>query len=136
MENLASSSLIDAIDRSQVVEALVARGKDVIGNQNGRDIGVQASGALFELKDRKLVDYAVGIYNGAGINKADDNVNKDYVARLVVHPLPGLDVGGAYYNGYAGKSSAGKRRDRAGAGTLSLPVLPLQPGHLEDIQWD
>jgi hypothetical protein len=70
------------------------------------------------------VDYAIGIYNGAGINKADDNVNKDYVARLVVHPLLGLDVGGAYYNGYAGKSSAGKRRDRAGA-ELSYTFEPL-----------
>jgi phosphate-selective porin OprO and OprP len=124
MENLASSTLIEAIDRSQVVEALTARSKDVIGNQNGRDIGVQAGGSLFELKNRKLLDYAVGIFNGAGINKADDNVNKDYVARLVVHPLPGLDIGGGYYNGYAGKASAGKRRDRAGA-ELSYTLDPL-----------
>ncbi|MDO9339347.1 MAG: porin, partial [Bacteroidales bacterium] len=33
LENLASSNKLDMIDRSQVVEALVARGKDVIGNQ-------------------------------------------------------------------------------------------------------
>src|SRR4030042_6741488 len=47
-ENLASSNKMELIDRSQVVEALVARGKDVIGNHNGRDIGVQAGGSLLK----------------------------------------------------------------------------------------
>ena len=48
MENLASSNKLEMIDRSQVVEALVARGKDVIGNQNGRDIGIQIGGGIPE----------------------------------------------------------------------------------------
>jgi hypothetical protein len=43
MENLASSNKLEMIDRSQVVEAIVARGKDLIGNQNGRDMGFEAS---------------------------------------------------------------------------------------------
>ena len=126
MENLASSSLIDAIDRSQVVEALVSRSKDVIGNQNGRDIGVQASGALFEIGNIKLVEYAAGVFNGAGTNKLDANANKDYAARLVVHPVQGLDIGGSYYGGYAtlGTPPAGRRRDRAGA-ELSYTLDPL-----------
>jgi phosphate-selective porin OprO/OprP len=126
MENLASSSKIDAIDRSQVVEALAARGKDVIGNQNGRDIGVQASGALFELNNQTLVEYAAGVFNGAGINTLDANVNKDYVVRLVAHPVTGLDIGGSYYGGYAalGKPPVGRRRDRAGA-ELSYTLEPL-----------
>ncbi len=108
------------------MEALVARGKDVIGNQNGRDIGIQASGALFELENRKLVEYAAGVFNGAGINSLDANVNKDYAARLVFHPVPGLDIGGSYYNGYAkpAKSPVGRRRDRAGA-ELSYALDPL-----------
>ena len=50
LENLASSNKLEMIDRSQVVEALVARGKDVIGNQNGRDIGIQISGTLIKMK--------------------------------------------------------------------------------------
>jgi phosphate-selective porin OprO/OprP len=126
MENLASSTLIDAIDRSQVVEALVSRSKDVIGNQNGRDIGVQASGALFEIGNIKLVEYAAGVFNGAGTNKLDANANKDYAARLVVHPVQGLDIGGSYYGGYAtlGTPPAGRRRDRAGA-ELSYTLDPL-----------
>lgn len=126
LENLASSPKLETIDRSQVVEALVARGKDVIGNQNGRDIGIQVSGALFEIDNRKLVEYAAGVFNGAGINAIDANVNKDYAARLVVHPAAGLDIGGSYYNGYAalGKPLAGIKRDRAGA-ELSYTFAPF-----------
>lgn len=117
LENLASSPKLETVNRSQVVEALVARGKDVLGNHNGRDIGIQASGALFEFNNQKLVEYAAGIFNGSGINAADVNVNKDYAARLLVHPVAGLDIGGSYYNGYAklGKTPVGRRRDRVGA---------------------
>jgi len=99
LENLASSNKLESIDRSQVVEALVARGKDVIGNQNGRDIGVQIGGAIVKLNDRALIDYRIGIFNGGGINAGDNNEDKDVVARLVFHPIAGLDLGGGYYNG-------------------------------------
>lgn len=124
LENLSSSPKLETVNRSQVVEALVARSKDVIGNQNGRDIGIQASGAFLELKNKKLVDYAAGVFNGAGINALDANVNKDYAVRLVVHPLLGLDIGGSYYNGYAKLGKVGRRRDRAGA-ELSFTLDPL-----------
>ena len=99
LENLASSTQLLLIDRSQVVEALTARGKDVGGNQNGRDIGVQLGGTLLKLKNRPVVDYRLGVYNGAGINVADNNERKDYAARLIVHPVAGLDISGAYYDG-------------------------------------
>ena len=99
LENLTSSNKLELIDRSQVVEALVARGKDVGGNQNGRDIGVQVGGTILKLKDRPIVDYRLGVYNGAGINTADNNEKKDYVARLILHPVVGLDISGALYNG-------------------------------------
>ena len=99
-ENQVSDNKYESIDRSQVVEALVARSKDVIGNHNGRDIGVQASGSLFKIGDRPLADYQVGVYNGAGINvSADNNQSKDVAARVIFHPVAGLDLGGSYYNG-------------------------------------
>lgn len=100
MENLTSSPKLETINRSQVVEALVARSKDVIGNQNGRDIGIQAGGGLFSIGGRRLLDYAAGVFNGAGINRLDNNDRKDYVGRLVFHPVKGLDIGSSYYNGY------------------------------------
>jgi phosphate-selective porin len=99
LENLASSTQLLLIDRSQVVEALTARGKDPVGNQNGRDIGLLLGGTLVKLNSRPVVDYRLGVYNGAGINVADNNERKDYAARLIVHPVAGLDIGGAYYDG-------------------------------------
>lgn len=99
MENLLSSPQLALIDRSQVVEALTARGKDVNGNQNGRDIGIQVGGTLLKLKDRPVIDYRLGLFNGSGINTMDNNEKKDYAARLILHPLTGLDISGAYYDG-------------------------------------
>lgn len=100
MENLASSNKLESIDRSQVVEALSARGKDVTGNNNGRDIGLQLSGSVLKINDLYLVDYAVGVFDGAGINVTDNNEAKDVSARLLFHPIKGLDLGGSYYNGF------------------------------------
>jgi hypothetical protein len=122
-ENQVSDNKSESIDRSQVVEALVARGKDVIGNHNGRDIGIQVNGSLFNINDRPLVDYQVGVFNGAGINvAADNNQSKDVATRLVFHPLAGLDLGGSYYDGVGNylvtstdKATKNKGRTRWGA---------------------
>ena len=53
-ENVTQDRNLDLIERSQVVNALVARKGDAanglvdsIGNQNGRDIGIQLNGSLF-----------------------------------------------------------------------------------------
>lgn len=99
LENLTSSNKLELIDRSQAVEALTARGKDVIGNHNGRDIGIQLGGTVLKLKDRPLVDYRLGVYNGTGINTADTNEKKDFAARLITHPITGLDISAGLYNG-------------------------------------
>jgi phosphate-selective porin OprO/OprP len=101
LENLTSSNKLEMIDRSQVVEALVARGKDVIGNQNGRDIGVQISGTLFKVRGMSLAEYRFGVFNGSGINVADTaNEAKDIAGRLILTPVKGLSFGAAYYNGW------------------------------------
>jgi phosphate-selective porin OprO/OprP len=101
MENLASSNKLEMIDRSQVVEALVARGKDVIGNQNGRDIGIQAGGGFMKKNGIPVIEYRIGFFNGSGINIADTaNDAKDVAARLVFNPIKGLSFGGGYYGGY------------------------------------
>jgi Phosphate-selective porin O and P. len=101
MENLASSNKLETIDRSQVVEALVARSKDVIGNQNGRDIGVQVGGTILKLKDLPLIEYRLGVFNGSGINVADTANNaKDIAGRLIFTPVKGFSFGGSIYKGW------------------------------------
>jgi phosphate-selective porin len=99
-ESLVSDSQLEFIDRSQGVEALVSRSKDVIGNSNGRDIGAQLSGSFAKIDNRYLFDYAFGVFNGAGYDVTTDNNNhKDFSGRLVIHPIRNLDVGGSIYRG-------------------------------------
>lgn len=96
LENLTSNTKLETINRSQVVEALAARANDVIGNQNGRDIGIQASGSILPKGDYNLVDYAFGIFNGSGINKSDTNEQKDFVGRFLLRPIKALTLGTSY----------------------------------------
>ncbi len=117
-ENLISSPKLETINRSQVVEALVARGSDIIGNQNGRDIGIQASGSILPKGDFNQLDYAFGLFNGAGINRSDTNEQKDFIGRLVYHPFKELSVGSSFYAGRYTLTTAPAQkddRDRIGA---------------------
>ncbi len=103
LENLTSSNKLEMIDRAQAVEALTARGKDVIGNQNGRDLGIQIGGVIVKSKTTNLpvLEYRLGVFNGSGINVADTaNEAKDFGGRLIVSPLKGLSIGGGFYNGW------------------------------------
>jgi phosphate-selective porin len=118
MENLTSSNKLEMIDRSQVVEALVARSKDVIGNQNGRDIGIQVGGTVLKVKDMPVIEYRIGVFNGSGINVTDTaNNEKDVSGRLILTPVKGLSFGGSFYTGWdkaikpdvAGKSQTRNR---------------------------
>lgn len=114
-ENLTANTKNEFIERSQVVEALVARGRDVISgqtNQNGRDIGVQAGGALIKTGDKTWVDYKIGLFNGSGINTTDKNESKDVVTRIIAHPIQGLDLGVSYYNGHGNWGTPAKNRKR------------------------
>jgi phosphate-selective porin len=111
LENVTSETKMQTINRSQVVEALAARGTDVISNQNGRDIGFQASGSIIPREDYNLVDYAMGIFNGAGINKTDTNEQKDFIGRLIFHPMKDLSFGGSYYTGRYTLATSPTRKD-------------------------
>jgi phosphate-selective porin OprO and OprP len=102
MENLTSINKFELIDFSQAVDALTGRGKDVIGNQNGRDIGIQLGGTLIKKGSLPVVEYRLGVFNGSGINIADtSNEAKDIALRLVINPVKGLSFGTSYYNGLA-----------------------------------
>lgn len=110
-ENLESSPNLDTINRSQVTEKLVP-GRDI--RSQGRDIGAQTSGSFDFGGDRKIVEYAVGVFNGAGINVGEDNKRKDFGGRVVVYPIKGLGLGLAHYNGRTG-SGGNIDRIRTGA---------------------
>ncbi len=116
-ENLISSAYLETIDRSQAVEALVARSKDIIGNQNGRDIGIKTDGHFLKLQNKYVFEYALAVLNGQGINTMDLNDQKDYVGRLVIHPFTDLSMDGEYYAGrYALSNLTGSSYERTRVG--------------------
>jgi len=89
-ENLKSASEQDFINRSSVVETLCP-GRD-IGSQ-GRDIGATL---WFH---SAAIEAAIGLLNGSGINRLDNDDHKDKAFRLVLSPLRGLSIGGSWYEG-------------------------------------
>ena len=117
IESLTSDSQLEFSDRSQVVEALVSRTKDVIGNSNGRDIGIQVNGSFAKNDDFYLFDYSLGVFNGAGYDVTTDNNNhKDVGGRLTVHPVKNLAVSADFYSGLGnyGTPVADHKRNRTG----------------------
>ena len=120
LESLFSDSQLEFIDRSQVVNALAGRSTDVIGNQNGRDIGIQAGGSFAKVNGNYLFDYTFGVFNGAGYDVTTDNNNhKDIAGRLGIHPITNLTIAADFYNGqgfYAigTAKAANHKRDREG----------------------
>jgi len=117
LESLIQDSQLDFIDRSQVVNALAGRQTDVIGNQNGRDIGIQVNGSFAKVDDRYLFDYTLGVFNGAGYDvTTDNNSHKDIAGRFTVHPIKNLDVSADFYDGQGNYGTPAKNylRNRGG----------------------
>lgn len=116
LENTFPTGKLETIDLSQVSETLAARSKDVIGNQNGRDIGIQFNGSFAKLNERHLFDYYIGVFNGSGINNSDKNEAKSVAGRFLVHPIKGLDAGCSLYNGWDvfGTTTKNQKRNRFG----------------------
>lgn len=90
LESTTSASELLTINHSQTVE-LLAPGRD--NGAGGRDIGVLVFGHL------GFVDYAAGLFNGAGINKKDDNGYKDFACRITFVTLKKIALGFSLYNG-------------------------------------
>lgn len=129
LNSTTSNTKLELPDRVPVVEALTARKGDVIGDQNGRDIGVSLFGTLLPVNGVDLIEYRLGIFNGSGINRADLNEANDFSGRVLLRPIKGLELGGSYYLGWSPdsatlfksanpdnvpKNAVGGKRDRYG----------------------
>jgi len=117
LESLIADSQLEFIDRSQVDNALAGRQTDVIGNQNGRDLGIQVNGSFLKVDGRYLFDYTLGLFNGAGYNATtDNNSHKDIVGRFSFHPINNLVVSADFYDGQGNYGTPAKNqlRNRGG----------------------
>ena len=103
-ENNVSSLVLQTIDYAQSISALTGLGSDVIcldqGPSSGRDLGAEVFGSLFKVNDHRLLDYRLGVFNGAGIQYLRDNNNhKDISGSLTLQPIKGNHISGGFYIG-------------------------------------
>lgn len=116
LENQYSPLNQEGIENSLVIGKL-AGFSDITGVSSlsaGRDIGVSIYGDLFP-----FLSYNVGLFSGHGINSKDDNLGKDIIGRLDIHPgLENLTLSGSFMQGSwssGGYDKATKNRYAGGA---------------------
>lgn len=90
---------------------------------SGRELGATLYGGFFERDGYCILNYDLSLFNGAGLNTKDDNKSKDVAARLIVRPLPGLQIAGSFYRGEAGTEYLKRLRYGAGACYDEGPVV-------------
>ncbi len=97
LENELSPTSLETFDKSLIISNLCG----------GRDQGVALYGSF---GDNNLAEYSVGVFNGAGTNKVDDNKFKDYVGRVKIKlPVEGLLVSGSFHLGNIQETAGGSR---------------------------
>ncbi|KAA6337090.1 hypothetical protein EZS27_014802 [termite gut metagenome] len=103
LENPISSSRMETINGARSVSAMSGGTGDVNadekGSKSGRDAGFQLSGFLFPRPNFPLLEYAVGLFNGAGMNTQDVDNRKDFIASLYLQPVKSLRLGTSVYAG-------------------------------------
>jgi hypothetical protein len=90
LENPLSPTSMEAIDvYSEGVTYLTGCGSDpLMGVQYGRDLGL----ALFGETNNGKLRYELEVMNGQGINRKDQNKEKDFIVRLEFRPAEGLNL--------------------------------------------
>lgn len=112
LENPYSPLKLETIENAMGV-SYMSGFSDLAGiKANGRDIGLSIFGDLF----KGVINYQVGVYNGAGINKSDDNKHKDFAARLNINPFKNMTLSGSVYLGKTGAQDAMADRNRYAVG--------------------
>ena len=101
MQNPLSPTKLDLIDcYSQAVVYLTGCGSDPLnGVQYGRDLGLMIHGDIFNNK----LHYELAVMNGSGINRKDNNNQKDVITKLEYRMKPNLRM---VVSGQLGKGHA------------------------------
>ncbi|MDR2382357.1 MAG: OprO/OprP family phosphate-selective porin [Prevotellaceae bacterium] len=116
LENPYGAHVLEMVDNSLVITALSGY-NDVSGiSANGRDIGVNFHGKFSSVEGYNIFEYSVGLFNGNGINVADNNKSKDFAGTFAVHPLKDITLSASHYNGSAGPQGENIQRVRTGCG--------------------
>lgn len=84
------------------LNALSGNAADLVKTANGgRDQGLQIQGDFLKVGEdnHNLIHYQVGIWNGVGINKADNNGKKDVIGTIQFQPIKNLYIGAFGWHG-------------------------------------
>lgn len=118
-ESNTSSSKLLLPERS-----LVAR---TYGEQ--REMGVKIE------KKFEYVGFVLGAYNGSGINRTDDNMQKDVALRLEAYPIKGITLGAMGYTSVGQRDREASTKDRVeGDLAVQLGDLVVQGEYIHG--WD
>ena len=99
LENPYSPTGLELMDNAMAITKLCGY-TDLSGiNANGRDVGLMFYGGGLGKKGFNIIEYALGIFNGAGINIKDNNKSKDIVGRLNINPIKSLTLSASAYIG-------------------------------------
>lgn len=106
MENPISLTQLETVYNTRSVSSLASMADDVMKLQNGRnnggrDIGISASGSAISIKDYNLLEYGIGVFQGAGISSPEKDNRKDFSAQVTLQPIKGFRFGGSVYFGAA-----------------------------------
>ena len=120
LENPYSPTTLETMDNSLVITNLSGY-SDVAGiSANGRDIGLSFNGGFLKRDGFSIINWAAGVFNGAGINRTDNNKQKDFSGMLTVNPIKSLSLAAYHYNGWGYRDIDGEggnfRRIRSGSG--------------------
>ena len=93
---------------------------------NGRDQGIQFQGDLLPVgKDRqRLFHYQAAVFNGNGINRADNNHKKDWMGTFQLQPVEGLYIGLFGWKGTYTADGVTVGRNRVGATERTCRIRP------------
>ena len=110
---------VEFIDYSYIT-TLLARNADRFDgiSAGGRDIGLQLYGGFGEARGYNILSYNLGIFNGAGINKADNNDAKDVVARLIFKPSKELSLSASWMSAATNSEAHIQRSNRTALGVI------------------
>jgi hypothetical protein len=116
LENPYSPQRLEMIDNSMVITGLSGY-NDVSGiAASGRDVGVDFYGKFLAVNDYYVFEYSAGLFNGNGINAADNNKSKDFAGSFFIHPLKNITLSASHYNGSTKRQDENIQRVRTGGG--------------------
>ena len=97
MENPMSPTQLELVDvYSQAVLYLAGEGPDPLNGVNyGRDMGLEVYGDLAN----GVLHYNLALMSGQGINRKDQNNQKDFIAKLELRPVDGFRIVASGYLG-------------------------------------